>query len=73
MATGESSAASTAAKLEEVLKAVRDVETKVDNKLSEMKREMESPSRQEDSPGEKADFQEEGSRKAIPLQRTGPG
>ena len=41
MSTDKSSAASTAAKLEEVLKAVRDVETKAD-KLSEMKREMES-------------------------------
>ena len=30
------------AKLEEVLRAVRDVESKVDNKLSDMKREMES-------------------------------
>ena len=42
MSTDKSSAASTAAKLEEVLKAVRDVETKVDNKLSEIKWEMES-------------------------------
>ena len=42
MATGESSAAATAAKLEEVLKAVRDVDAKVDSKLSEMKREMEA-------------------------------
>ena len=42
MATGESSAAATAAKLEEVLKAVRDVEAKVDCKLLEMKREMEA-------------------------------
>ena len=44
MSTDESSAALTAAKLEEVevLKAVRDVETKVDNKLSEIKREIES-------------------------------
>ena len=42
MSTDESSAASTAAKLKEVLKAVRNVGTKVDNKLSEMKQEMES-------------------------------
>ena len=33
---------STADKLEEVLKAVRDVEAKVDSKLSEMKREIEA-------------------------------
>ena len=42
MATRESSAAATAAKLEEVLKAVWDVDAKVNSKLSEMKREMEA-------------------------------
>ena len=43
MATGEgNSTVSTVDKLEEVLKAVRDVEAKVDSKLSEMKREIEA-------------------------------
>ena len=42
MPTDKGSAASTAAKLEEVLKAVWDAEAKVDNKFSEMKWEMES-------------------------------
>ena len=41
MATGETSTVSTADKLE-VLRAVRDVEAKVDTKLSEMKREIEA-------------------------------
>ena len=42
MATGQGGSTSTADKLEEVLKAVRDVEAKVDSKLSEMKREIEA-------------------------------
>jgi hypothetical protein len=42
MATGEGGSTSTADKLEEVLKAVSDVEAKVDSKLSEMKRETEA-------------------------------
>ena len=43
MATGEgSSTVSTADKLEEVLRAVCNVEAKVDSKLSEMKREIEA-------------------------------
>ena len=46
MATVESSAAATAAKLEEALKVVRDVEAKVDSKLSEMKQEMEEADNQ---------------------------
>ena len=40
MSTGEGT--SMAAKLEEVLQAVRNIESKVDDKLSAMKREMES-------------------------------
>ena len=40
MATGETSTVSTADKLEEVLRVVRDVEAKVDTKFSEMKREI---------------------------------
>ena len=39
MSTGEGT--SMAAKLEEVLQAVQDMESKVDDKLSAMKREME--------------------------------
>ena len=43
MATGEGrSTVSTADKLEEVLRAVRNVEAKVDSKLSDMKREIEA-------------------------------
>jgi hypothetical protein len=40
MFTGEGT--SMTAKLEEALRAVRDIESKVDDKLSVMKREMES-------------------------------
>lgn len=42
MTTSTGEGTSMAAKLEEVLQAVRDVESKVDDKLSAMKREMES-------------------------------
>ena len=42
MSTDAGEGTSMAAKLEEVLQAVRDVESKVDDKLSAMKREMES-------------------------------
>ena len=42
MATGESSAAATATKLEEVVKVVWDIDAKVDSKLLEIKQEMEA-------------------------------
>ena len=73
MATSEgSSTVSTVDKLEEVLKAVHDIEAKVDSKLSEMKWEIEAADNRlvkKMCLDSKSSFKKKGHEKAISLQR----